>query len=87
MFYAVLMPGLLGLVLTLGSRKRAARGIRMLSWFLVLGVATLSLSSCAGSSSTTSPGTPKGTYPITVNATTGGNSPLSSSISFKLTVN
>lgn len=87
MFYAVLMPGLLGLVLTLGSRKRAARGIRMLSWFLVLGVATLSLSSCAGSSSTTSPGTPKGTYPITVNATTGGNSPLSSSINFKLTVN
>jgi subtilase family serine protease len=87
MFYAVLLPGLMGLVLTLGSRKRAARGVRMLSWFLVLGVATLSLSSCAGSSSTTSPGTPKGTYPITVNATTGGNSPLSSSISFKLTVN
>ncbi len=87
MFYAVLLPGLMGLVLTLGSRQRAARGIRMLSWFLVLGIATLSLSSCAGTSSTTSPGTPKGTYPITVNATTGGNSPLSSSISFKLTVN
>jgi hypothetical protein len=87
MFYAVLLPGLLGLVLTLGSRRPAARGVRVLSWFLVLGVATLSLSSCAGSSSTKSPGTPKGTYPITVNASTGGNNPLSSSINFKLTVN
>jgi hypothetical protein len=87
LFYAVLLPGLFGLVLTLGSRQRAARGIRLLSWFLVLGVATLSLSSCAGSSSTTSPGTPKGSFPITVNATTGGNNPLSSSISFTLTVN
>lgn len=86
MFFAVLLPGLLGLVLTLGSLQRAARGIRLLSWFLVLGVATLSLNSCAGSNGMTSPGTPRGSYPITVNATTGGNAPIASSLSFTLAV-
>ena len=87
MFYAVLLPGLFGLVLTLlGSRQRAAQGIRMLSWFLVLGVATLSLSSCAGSNNMTSPGTPKGSFPITVTATTGGADPIANTTSFTLAV-
>jgi len=73
-FYAMLLPGLLGIVLTLGSKKRAARGVRLLSFIVVLGLSTLRLAACGGGvggGGTGSPGTPKGTYTVTVNATTG----------------
>lgn len=87
-FYAILLPGLFGIMFTLGSRKRSLRGMRMLGLMVVLGFSTLCLSSCSGSSGSgnSNPGTPKGTSTVTLNATTGGTGPISSSVSFQLTV-
>jgi len=87
-FYALLLPGLLGILFTAGSRKRSARGVRLLGLIMVLGFSTLWLGSCGGSSSTTTsnPGTPPGSYTITVNATTGGTNAATGSATFKLVV-
>lgn len=86
-FYAALLPGLFGIVFTAGSRKRAARGLRFLSLIVVLGFSTLWLSSCSSnSSSTKNPGTPAGSYPVTVNATTGGANPVTASTTVTLVV-
>ncbi len=86
-FYAFLLPGLLGMVFASGSRVRA---IRMLSLILVLVCSTMWLGSCGGSSnnntSLSNPGTPAGTYTVTVTATTGGAVPLTSSTTVKLNV-
>ena len=73
-FYAMLLPGLVGIFLTVGSRKRAARGVRLLSFMAVLGLSTMWLVACGGGSgggASSNPGTPQGTYTITINATTG----------------
>jgi subtilase family serine protease len=75
-FYAALLPGLLGIVFTAGSRKRAARGIRFLSLIVVLGFSTLWLGSCSSNSSNKNSGTLPGSYVVTVNATTGGTNPV-----------
>jgi len=48
LYYALLLPGLFGIVFASGSRSR---GARLLSLIVVLGVSTLGLSSCGGSSS------------------------------------
>jgi subtilase family serine protease len=87
-FYAALLPGLLGIVFTLGSRKRSTRGMRVLGLIMVLGFSTVWLGSCGGTSGTTikNPGTPKGNYTITINATTGGSSPITGTTTFTLTV-
>jgi len=71
-FLAMLLPGLFGIVLTVGSRKRAARCMRLLSFMVVLGLSTMWLASCGGggSSGPSNPGTPAGTYPIQINAKT-----------------
>jgi subtilase family serine protease len=71
-FYASLLPGLLGIVVVAGSR-RSQRGMRLLGLLMILGFSTLWLGSCGGSSKTNSnPGTPKGTYTITVNGSSPG---------------
>ena len=87
-FYALLLPGLLGIVFTVGSRKGSLRGIPMLGMIMVLAVSTMWLGSCGGSnnSSTATGGTPKATYSVTVTGTTGGAVPVSGSTTFKLTV-
>jgi len=87
-FYAALLPGVLGILFTAGSRKSALRRMRMLGLIMVLGVSTMWLGSCGGSnnSSTGTAGTPKGSYTITVNATTGGAVPVTGSTTFQLTV-
>ncbi len=86
-FFAALLPGLLGIVFTTGSRKRAARGLRFLSLTVVLGFSTLWLASCSSNSSSThNPGTPAGSYPVTVNATTGGVNPITGSVTVTLVV-
>jgi hypothetical protein len=87
-YYAVLLPGLLGIMFTIGSRKRPLRGIPMLGMIMVLGVSTMWLGSCGGSnnSSTATVGTPKATYSVTVTGTTGGAVPVTGSTTFKLTV-
>jgi hypothetical protein len=85
-FYAALLPGLLGIVLTAGSRKRAVRGIRLLSLILVLGLSTLWMSSCSSSNSVSNPGTPPGPYSIVVNATSGGSNPVTAQTTINLVV-
>jgi hypothetical protein len=68
----MLIPGLFGVVYTMGSKKRVARGVRLLSFIVVLSLSTIWLASCGGGSSTNPgiPGTPPGTYSVTVNAQT-----------------
>ncbi|HZC25115.1 MAG TPA: hypothetical protein VE866_17395, partial [Candidatus Binatia bacterium] len=88
-FYAVLLPGLFGIVLTFRARKRSYGTVRMLALVMGLGFSTLWMASCGGTSgggSNSNPGTPVGSYPITVNATTGGANPITNSLSFTLTV-
>ena len=86
-FYALLLPGLFGLVLAVGSR---GRGVRLLSLIIGLGCSTLWLGACGGSNnnnnSLKNPGTPPGVYAVTINATTGGANPISSSLAITLNV-
>ena len=86
-FYALLLPGMFGIVIAAGSRKRSAQ---LLGLIVVLGFSTMWLGSCGGgggsNSSQNNPGTPAGTYAIVVNATTGGAKPLTSSFTVNLTV-
>jgi hypothetical protein len=84
-FYALLLPGLFGIVFAVGSRTR---GPRLLGLIVVLGFSTLWLGSCSGgsNSSQNNPGTPAGSYSVVVNATTGGANPLISSFTVNLTV-
>jgi hypothetical protein len=88
-FYAALLPGLFGIMFTMGSRKRSLRGMRLLGLMVALGFSTLWLSSCGGSSggSNSNSGTPMGTSTVVINATTGGSSPITASSSVMLTVN
>ena len=89
-FYALLLPGLFGVVFVAGSRTR---GLHLLSLIVVLGFSTLWLGSCGGSSTNTNPknpGTPTGTYTVTIGATTGGANPVTNSnvpFTFQLVVN
>lgn len=70
-FYAALLPGLLGIVITVRSRQSLNR-MRLLGIIITLGFSTLWLASCGGgSTSPKNPGTPKGTYTITVSGTSG----------------
>jgi len=73
LFYALLLPGFLGLVVSAGTRKRTRRGLRLLSLIAVLALFTLSMPACGGGSSGTpsNPGTPAGTSTVTVTATAG----------------
>jgi hypothetical protein len=70
-FYALLLPGLLGVVFV----RPRARGSRLLGFLVVLGFCTLWLGSCGGnnnsSSSLKNAGTPPGSYAVTIHATTG----------------
>jgi hypothetical protein len=85
--YALLLPGLFGLVFLVGSRTR---GARLLSLIVVLGFCTLWLGSCSsggGNNTQSSGGTPAGTYAIKVNATTAGpNAVTSTALTINLTV-
>jgi len=84
-FYAMIFPGLFGMIFVAASGKRSMRMVRFLGLVLVLGCSTLWLGSCGGSSSggTKDPGTPTGTYSITVTGTSGS---LTSSATFLLVV-
>lgn len=88
-FYAVLLPGLFGIVLTCSARKRSYGTVRMLALAMGLGFSTLWMASCGGTSgggSNSNPGTPIGSSTVVVNATTGGANPITSSLTFTLTV-
>jgi hypothetical protein len=73
LFYALVLPGVLGLVLSAGNRKRSLRGVRLLGLIAILAIATLWMPACGGGSSKTpsNPGTPTGTSTVTVTATAG----------------
>ncbi len=72
-FYAALLPGLLGIVFTAGMCRASLRGIRFLGLIVALGFSTLWLASCGGSSATNrTGGTTKGNYAITVSASSPG---------------
>jgi hypothetical protein len=75
-YYAMLLPGLVGLAFTGAARKASLRHMRFLGLMIALGVSAMWLSSCGSGSSgsTGNPGTPKGTYQITVTGTSGGTS-------------
>jgi len=87
-FYALLLPGLFGIVFLRGSRTR---GLRLLSLIVILSLSTLWMGACGGSnSSLKNPGTPAGSYKVTISATTGGSTPITNSgtaLSITLTVN
>ena len=74
-FYAALLPGLLGIVFTVGTRKRSARSLRLLGLMVTLGFSTLWLASCGGSNSSSNgnQGTPKGVYSVQVTGTSGSS--------------
>jgi pseudomonalisin len=84
-FYALLLPSLLGLVVSAGNRKRTLRGVRLLGLVAILAVSTLWMPACGGSSTSTpsNPGTPTGNSPVTVTATAGS---LSHSVQITLAV-
>jgi subtilase family serine protease len=79
-FYAALMPGLLGIFFTFGSKQRSYKAMRLLGLIAVLSVSTMWMASCGGSGggSTSNPGTPKGTYTITASGASGGSTATSS---------
>jgi hypothetical protein len=80
-FYALLLPGLFGVVFLAGGRTR---GLRLLSLIIVLGVSTIWLGSCSSGGGNTStpqnPGSTVGSYTVTITATTGGANPVTSSL-------
>jgi hypothetical protein len=86
--YSVIVPGLLGMLLVPGARKKRPRSLQMLTLALMLAASTMWLGSCGASNSNhfTNLGTPVGIVKVTVNATTGGSSPITSSYAFTLTV-
>jgi subtilase family serine protease len=74
LFYALLLPGLLGLAVSTRSRKQTLRGARLLGLLAVIALSTLWMPACGGgggSSTQSNPGTPAGTSTVTVTATAG----------------
>jgi subtilase family serine protease len=72
LFYALMLPGFLGLVLSTGKKSRGA--MRLLSFVAVLSLAALWMPACGGgggSSTQSNPGTPVGTSTVTITATAG----------------
>jgi subtilase family serine protease len=87
LFYALLLPGFLGLLVSAGNRQRMRRHIFLLSFLVVLALSVLWMPGCGGGSSTPSnPGTPAGTSTVTVTAATGGTTPLMHPVTITLTV-
>jgi hypothetical protein len=84
MFFAMLAPGILGLVsLTAGRKKRTLKYVGLV---LLLAVVALSMTACGvdnknlPTQSTTNTGTPAGTYTATIQATSSAVLPASPSV-------
>ena len=81
----------MGIVLAASSRKQVRQRMRFIALIGALSLSVLWLTSCGGGGGGGggggNPGTPKGTYTITINATTGGSAPTTGSTSIQLTVN
>ena len=90
-FFAILMPGLLGIAFTFSARKRSVAAMRVVALLALLGASSFWMASCGGNSSsnnTSNAGTPPGSYTITVNAVASGASSITASpaLTFTLTV-
>jgi hypothetical protein len=89
-FYALLIPGLVGVIGLAGSGRRPLRGVPLLGLIPVLALSMLWMAACGGgtmnSSAPGNQGTPTGTSTITVMASTGGSNPLSHQVMITLTV-
>jgi subtilase family serine protease len=85
LFYALLLPGFLGVV-SMSGRRRTWRGLRLLGLIVILALPALWLACSSSSSTPSSPGTPTGTSMVTVTATTSGTSPLTNTTTFTLNV-
>jgi hypothetical protein len=75
-------------VFTIGPRTRLLSGSRNAAFIAVFGLSTLWLSGCGGTSSASNknPGTPTGTYKVTVKGSVVGASSVTSSFQFTLNV-
>jgi subtilase family serine protease len=69
LFYAMLLPGFLGLV-SAGGRKRTLRGMRLFALLCAVGLCSLWLA-CGGGGTSSNPSTPAGNSTVTVTATSG----------------
>jgi len=89
-FYALLIPGLVGVIGLAGSGRRPLRGVRLRGLIPVLALSMLWMAACGGgtmnSSAPGNQGTPTGTSTIIVMASTGGSNPLSHQVMVTLTV-
>jgi subtilase family serine protease len=86
--YAMFLP-LLGIVGLARKRKQARRTLGWLGLIVVLAMSTLWLSSCGGgggSSGPSDPGTPAGSYNLTVTVATSSGTSISKNITIPLTV-
>ena len=83
--YALLLPGIVGLLIPVRRRKSVLRHARLLGLLAVLAVSTLWMASCGGGGSGNggNPGTPAGTSTVTVTASATG---LSHQVPVTLTV-
>jgi subtilase family serine protease len=72
-FFALLLPGLVGVVAAAGNRKRSQHGVRLLGMIAILALSTLWMPACGGGGTVTqtNPGTPTGSKSFTVTATAG----------------
>ena len=86
-FYAMLLPGFLGLLVPFSSRKRNWRRLLLLA---TLAVTLMSMTACGGGSSGSSTqqntGTPTGTSTVTITASTSGSGGLSHPVTITLNV-
>jgi subtilase family serine protease len=74
LFYALMLPGIFGVVLAFDGRKKRLSAYRMLGWIVILGCSMLWMPACGGGGSSggqSNPGTPAGTSSLTVTATSG----------------
>jgi len=90
LFYAVFLPGFMGIVfLNRSKKKRRAGSARLLGLVCILMLSTAWWTACGGSSgggSTSNPGTPVGSSAVTITATSSGTSPIAKQVTITLTV-
>ena len=70
LFYAILLPGFLGMV-SMAGQRRTLRRLRLLALLAVLGLPVLWMACGSGAKTGSNPGTPTGNSTVTISATSG----------------